>query len=64
MKIFYTHKVAKQLENLSYSVQKRIVEKMRFYANQKDISFILEVPGFSGNGPDEENVKILNSLKD
>ena len=30
----------------------------------KDISFILEVPGFSGNGPDEENVKILNSLKD
>ena len=37
MKIFYTYKAAKQLENLPRSVQKRIVEKMRFYANQKDL---------------------------
>ena len=36
MEIFYTHKAARQLKNLSYSTQKRIVEKMRFYAKQKD----------------------------
>lgn len=36
MEIFYIHKAAKQLENLSYPVQKRIIEKMRFYANQKN----------------------------
>ena len=36
MKIFYTHKAVKQLENLSRSIQKRITEKMRFYANSKN----------------------------
>jgi len=36
MEIFYTHKSAKQLENLPHSVQKRIVNKMRFYANQEN----------------------------
>jgi mRNA interferase RelE/StbE len=36
MKIFYTHQAARQLENLSHSAQERIVEKMRFYANQKN----------------------------
>lgn len=36
MEIFYTYKAAKQLENLSLSIQKRIAEKMRFYAKQKD----------------------------
>lgn len=36
MEIFYTYKAAKQLENLPLSVQKRIAEKMCFYANQKD----------------------------
>jgi len=36
MEIFYTHKAAKQLENLPLSVQKRIAKKMRFYASQKD----------------------------
>lgn len=28
----------------------------------QNIPFILEVPGFEGNGPDEKNVKILKSL--
>jgi deoxyribonuclease IV len=28
----------------------------------KDIPFILEVPGFSGNGPDTENIQKLKSL--
>ena len=36
MEIFYTHKAAKQLENLPLSVQKRIAKKMRFYASQND----------------------------
>lgn len=36
MEIFYTHKAAKQFKNLPRSIQKRIVEKMRFYAKQKD----------------------------
>lgn len=36
MKISFTHKAAKQLEDLPRSVQKRIIEKMRFYAEQKD----------------------------
>ena len=36
MEIFYTHKAYKQLENLPLSVQKRIAQKMRFYANQND----------------------------
>lgn len=36
MKIFYAHKAARQLENLSHSIQKRIIEKMRFYANQEN----------------------------
>jgi len=34
MIIFYTHKAAKQLKDLPRVVQKRIVEKMRFYAKQ------------------------------
>lgn len=36
MEIFYTHKAAKQLENLPLPVQKRIARKMRFYADQND----------------------------
>lgn len=28
-----------------------------------DLPFILEVPGFSGNGPDRENIDLLKSLK-
>ena len=36
MEIFYTNKAAKQLENLPRQIQKRIVEKMRFYANQEN----------------------------
>lgn len=36
MKIFYTQKAAKQLKDLPHSIQKRIVEKMRFYANQEN----------------------------
>lgn len=36
MKIFYTRKAAKQLENLPRFVQKRIIEKMRFYANSEN----------------------------
>ena len=35
MKIFYTHKAANQLEKLPKNVQKRIAQKMRFYANQE-----------------------------
>lgn len=34
MKIFYTDKAAKQLRGLPFLIQKRIVEKMRFYADQ------------------------------
>ena len=34
MKIFYTDKATKQLKDLPYLVQKRIGEKMRFYAEQ------------------------------
>lgn len=33
MKIFYTDKAARQLEDLPRAVQKRIAVKMRFYAN-------------------------------
>jgi len=36
MEIFYTDKAAKQLENLPRQIQKRIVEKMRFYAKQEN----------------------------
>ncbi|MCX6731527.1 MAG: type II toxin-antitoxin system RelE/ParE family toxin [Candidatus Parcubacteria bacterium] len=36
MKFFYTNRAAKQLKDLPSSVQKRIIEKMRFYANQKN----------------------------
>lgn len=36
MKIFYTRKAANQLEKLPRSIQKRIVEKMRFYAKQEN----------------------------
>ena len=36
MRVFYTHQAARQLENLPRAVQKRIVLKMRFYAEQKD----------------------------
>jgi len=36
MKIFYTHKAAKQLRNLPRPIQKRIIEKMRFYAEQEN----------------------------
>lgn len=30
----------------------------------KDVPFLLEVPGFSGNGPDSENVRALKTLRD
>lgn len=33
MKIFYTDKAARQLEDLPRAAQKRIVAKMRFYAD-------------------------------
>ena len=36
MEIHYTHKAADDLERLPRDVQKRIAEKMRFYANQED----------------------------
>jgi len=36
MEVFYTRKSAKQLKSLPYSIQKRIVEKMRFYASQNN----------------------------
>ncbi len=36
MHIFYTHRAAKQFEKLPRNVQKRIAEKMRFYAAQKN----------------------------
>ncbi len=36
MEIFYTSKAAKQLNDLPRSVQKRIVDKMRFYAEQEN----------------------------
>ena len=36
MEVFYTRKSAKQLKSLSHSIQKRIVEKMRFYASKND----------------------------
>ncbi len=29
----------------------------------QEVPFILEVPGFSGNGPDTDNVQILKSLR-
>jgi mRNA interferase RelE/StbE len=32
MKIFYAHKAAKQLRDLPRLIQKRIIQKMRFYA--------------------------------
>ncbi len=34
MKIFYTYKAAKQLKDLPRLIQKRIIEKMRFYVKQ------------------------------
>jgi deoxyribonuclease IV len=30
----------------------------------KEIPFLLEVPGFAGNGPDKENVEIMKSLRE
>lgn len=36
MEIFYTNKAANQLKNLPYLIQKRIITKMRFYAEQND----------------------------
>ncbi len=36
MEIFYTNKAAAQLKNLPRLIQKRIIIKMRFYANQKN----------------------------
>ena len=36
MDVFYTQKSVKQLKSLPHSIQKRIVEKMRFYANQNN----------------------------
>lgn len=36
MEVFYTHKAARQFEELPRNIQKRIAEKMRFYATQND----------------------------
>lgn len=36
MEIFYTRKAAEQLRNLTHLIQKRITEKMRFYAKQEN----------------------------
>ena len=36
MKILYARRAEKQFENLPRAVQKRIVEKMRFYAAQEN----------------------------
>lgn len=36
MRIHYTYKAAKDLENLPFASQKRIAKKMRFYAEQND----------------------------
>lgn len=36
MEIFYTQKAAEQFKSLPRLTQKRIVEKMRFYASQND----------------------------
>ncbi|MBI3458924.1 type II toxin-antitoxin system RelE/ParE family toxin [Candidatus Azambacteria bacterium] len=36
MKFSYTNKAAKQLESLEFSIQKRIISKMRFYAIQEN----------------------------
>ncbi|KKS36711.1 MAG: hypothetical protein A3G49_04560 [Candidatus Sungbacteria bacterium RIFCSPLOWO2_12_FULL_41_11] len=36
MEIFYTYKAAEQLEKLPVTVQKRIIDKMRFYASQEN----------------------------
>lgn len=34
MKFYYTYKAAQDLENLPFAIQKRIAQKMRFYAEQ------------------------------
>ena len=36
MKVYYTHKAVQDLENLPLVIQKRVAQKMRFYAGQKD----------------------------
>lgn len=36
MEVFYTHRAARQLRKLLRFVQKRIAEKMRFYASQNN----------------------------
>lgn len=36
MKFLYTHKAVRDLENLPRDIQKRIGEKMRFYAKQEN----------------------------
>ncbi|MDP1688839.1 MAG: type II toxin-antitoxin system RelE/ParE family toxin [bacterium] len=36
MKFLYTHKAVRNLENLPFDLQKRIAEKMRFYAEQEN----------------------------
>ena len=36
MKIFYTHKAGKQLKTFPRAIQKRIIKKMRFYADQNN----------------------------
>ena len=36
MEIYYTHRAARQFSRLPRFVQRRIAEKMRFYAGQSD----------------------------
>lgn len=44
-------------------IGKEAFENLINHPDLKDVTFILEVPGFSGNGPDLENVKLLKSLR-
>lgn len=37
MEVFYTYKAIADLKQLSKDTQKRIAEKMRFYASQKNL---------------------------
>lgn len=43
-------------------IGKEAFKNMLNHPKLKSLPFILEVPGFSGNGPDEQNLKLLKSL--
>jgi deoxyribonuclease IV len=44
-------------------IGKEAFKNMINHPSLKDVPFILEVPGFGGNGPDKENVDLLKSLR-